>query len=239
MKISTQSDRYCPGDKPGSQRFNMGGRALFLTMLLALFSSFYGGAAAAFTQSDFVSFTLEGCRNDGTILLPIAGKFVCPDAAYTTGNLGKGWNELDLVPHRLTTKSGNQPNATTVYDVYVAGDGITNGKLGWDVLTSPVVNSAKSDASCTVSAGTQSTQGTAASPFGSGTDTVIYREWTIHQAKNTTCVFDYVQRLALGAHLYPGSSLQSYMFDQEGRRPLRFEEDHLHSGHPNLAPRTQ
>src|SRR5947209_6201212 len=39
-----------------------------------------------------VAFTLEGCRNDGTISLPNgSGKYICPDAAYTTGNLGKNW----------------------------------------------------------------------------------------------------------------------------------------------------
>jgi uncharacterized repeat protein (TIGR01451 family) len=174
------------------------------------------GTAQAFTQSDFVSFTLEGCRNNGSISLPNgSGQFICPDAAYTTGNLGKGWNELDLVPHRLTTTSGNQSNATTDYDVYVAADYQTSGHLGYDVISVPTVNPV-SDASCTVSAGPQATDGSAQNPFGGGTDVVIYRQLTIHQAKNTTCVFDYFQRLALGSHLYPGSSLQSYMFDQVG-----------------------
>ncbi|MGE5375997.1 MAG: hypothetical protein ACM3XO_13145, partial [Bacteroidota bacterium] len=172
--------------------------------------------ALAFTQSNFISFTLEGCRNDGSITLPIGGQFICPDAAYTTGNLGKGWNELDLVPHRLTTSSGNQSGVTTDYSVYIAADYQTSGKTGYDVISVPTVNIAKSDASCSVSAGAQSTQGSTGSPFGGGTDVVIYRELTIHQAKNTTCVFDYYQRLALGSHLYPGSSLQSYMFDQAG-----------------------
>ena len=38
-----------------------------------------------------VSFTLEGCRNDGSITLPNAsGQYVCPDGVYTSGNLGKG-----------------------------------------------------------------------------------------------------------------------------------------------------
>src|SRR5512140_1103721 len=115
--------------------------------------------ALAFTQSNFISFTLEGCRNDGTITLPIGGKFICPDAAYTTGNLGKGWNELDLVPHRLTTSAGTQGGVTTDYDVYVAADYQTSGKTGYDVISVPTVNTAKSDASCTVSAGPQSTQG--------------------------------------------------------------------------------
>jgi hypothetical protein len=174
------------------------------------------GAAEAFTPSNHVSFTLEGCRNDGSIVLPIGGKFICPDAAYTTGNLGKGWNELDLVPHRLTTDSGNQTGTTTTYDVYIADDYQTGGKTGYDVISVPVVNTAKSHASCTVSAGAQSTQGSAGSPFGGGTDVVIYRQLTIHQDTNTKCVLDWFQRLALGAHLYPGSSLQSYMFDQAG-----------------------
>lgn len=173
-------------------------------------------AAMAFTEGVHVGTTLEGCRNDGTIVLPIGGKFVCPDAAYTTGNLGKGWNELDLVPHRLTTSLGSQTTATTDYDVYVAGDGITSGKVGWDVVSIPVVNTAKSDASCSVTAGSQLTQGDATTPFGGGTDTVIYRQVSIHQDKGTTCVFDYYQRLALGAHLYPGSSLQSYLATSEG-----------------------
>src|SRR5262245_47785680 len=78
--------------------------------------------AQAYTPSSHVQFTLEACRNNGTITLPIGGLFVCPDAAYTTGNLGKGWNELDLVPHRLTTQTGNQNGTTTDYNVIVAAD---------------------------------------------------------------------------------------------------------------------
>ena len=31
------------------------------------------GGAATFTNSNHVNFTLEGCRNDGSITLPIAG----------------------------------------------------------------------------------------------------------------------------------------------------------------------
>src|SRR5512135_1626002 len=175
------------------------------------------GVAFAFTESAHIQFNLQACRNDGTITLPNgSGQFICPDAAYTSGNLGKGWNELDLVPHRLTTTAGTQAGVTTDYDVYIAADYQTNGKTGYDVISVPVVNTAKSDASCTVSAGPQSTQGSASSPFGGGTDVVVYRDLTIHQNAGTTCVFDYYQRLALGAHLYPGSSLQSYLFQQAG-----------------------
>src|ERR1051326_1091112 len=85
-------------------------------------------AYAQFTQSNFISFTLEGCRNNGNITLPNgSGQYICPDAAYTTGNLGKGWNELDLVPHRLITSAGQQSGVTTTYDVYVAADNQTSG----------------------------------------------------------------------------------------------------------------
>ena len=195
---------------------------LIARCLSALFAAvLWGGGAGtafAFTEGVHVGSTLEGCRNNfggqPLVTLPIAGKFICPNAAYVTGNFGH-WFELDLVPHRLTTSLGGQAAATTDYDVYIAGDAITSGKIGWDVITVPVVNPV-SDASCSVSAGVQSTLGTAASPFGGGTDTVIYRQLTIHQAKNTTCVFDWVQRLALGSHLYSGSSLQSYLAVQEG-----------------------
>ncbi|WP_242342130.1 hypothetical protein [Anaeromyxobacter terrae] len=173
-------------------------------------------ALVAFTEGASVTLTLEGCRNDGSIILPINNKFVCPDAAYTTGNLGKGWNELDLVPFRLSSDLGNQTGATTDYDVYIAEDYMTSGHLGYDVISAPVVNLDESDASCTIVAGSQMTQGTATDPFGSGTDTVAYRQLTIHQAKGTTCVFDFNQRLALGSHLYPGSSLQAYLFTQAG-----------------------
>jgi VCBS repeat-containing protein len=172
------------------------------------------GSAHAFTPSAQAQFTLEGCRNDGNpvITLPDAnGKFICPDAAYSTGNLGKGWNELDLVPHRLTTTAGTQTGATTDYDVIVAADNKLGTKIGYDVVTVPVKNAAKSHSSCSVSAGAQSI----ATNVTGGVDDVIYRVLTIHQDKGTTCVFDYVERLALGAAQYSGSSLQSYMFEQD------------------------
>src|SRR3954464_6447010 len=75
------------------------------------------GAAADPSQ---INFTLEGCRNTGGIVLPNGGgNFICPDAAYTTGNLGKGWNELDLVPHRVTLRD---TSSTQNYSFIVAGD---------------------------------------------------------------------------------------------------------------------
>ena len=95
------------------------------------------------------------------------------------------------------------------------------------MISVPVVNTAKSHASCQlVDGGTQSTLGSVDEPFGGGTDVVIYRTLAIHQNKGTTCVFDYYERLALGAHMYPGASLQSYLAttgdtSREARRPSR------------------
>jgi uncharacterized repeat protein (TIGR01451 family) len=162
-------------------------------------------AAAATVAPNHVGIDLEGCRNGGSITLPIAGKFICPDAAYTSGNLGKGWNELDLVPHRVTTSSGTQAGTTTDYDFNITADGQDGGHPGYDLLTVPEVNAAKSDASCTVSSSAQG----AKTPGIGGTDTSIYRTLHVHQDKGTTCVIDWAERLALGSHLYPGSSLHS------------------------------
>src|SRR5690348_6378854 len=152
-------------------------RRTALLIVLALMASMvlWAPPSTAFPnasdESAHASFTLEACRLTAGTTLPIAGKFICPDTMYTTGNLGKSWNELDLVPHRVTTSLGTQEAATTDYKISVAADGITNGKVGYDVLSAPEVNVAQSHASCTVSAGATTTRGTAAAPFGGGTDT--------------------------------------------------------------------
>src|SRR5438477_4336858 len=176
-------------------------------------------AIATFINSNHVSFTLSACRlpdsnHDGIpdYTLPPGGKFVCNDADYTTGNLGKSWNELDLVPHRLTTQAGNQADATTDYNLIVAADNVTNGVTGYDVIDGFAINTAQSDASCSITS--TGAQGTTSGVTG-GADTVMYRTLGIHQDKGTTCVVDYYQRLALGARGYSGSSLQSYMFERE------------------------
>ena len=64
----------------------------------------------------------------------------------------------------------------------------------------------------TINSTTSGTSNKTTLSTGGGTDTVIYRDVTIHQDKGTTCVIDWYQRLALTSHLYSGSSLQSYMF---------------------------
>jgi hypothetical protein len=170
-----------------------------------------GNAAFATADPDSVAFTLEGCRNDGSITFPVLGPFICPDSAYTTGNLGKGWNELDLVPHRLFAKAGNSAPATQTYAMGVAADNLDAGHPGYDIMSPPVLNTALSDSSCTAAGFTgQQTL----SPGVGGTDASIYRILTITQNKSTTCVYDWYERLAIGSHLYPGSSLHTDALNQ-------------------------
>ena len=164
--------------------------------------------AMAATDPMHVGLTLEGCRNP-SVNLETTG-FVCADADYTTGNLGKTWNELDLVPHRLTSALGTQADATTTYTIGIAADGMDAGHPGYDVMSVPVVNTALSDASCAVIAGPQVT----ITPGVGGTDSSIGRLFTISQDKGTTCVFDWYERLALGSHLFPGSSLHTNRTNQ-------------------------
>jgi hypothetical protein len=164
------------------------------------------------TDPTQVSFTLDGCRNDGSITLPNGGgDFICPDAVYTSGNLGKGWNELDLVPYRLTTSAGNSAPSTQTYTVAVVVDNRDAGHPGYDVLSMPVLDTTLSSASCTaptVGAATILTPGLG------GIDQSLYRLVTITQAKNTDCIYDYYARLALGSHLFPGSSLHANLANE-------------------------
>src|ERR1041385_6166762 len=169
----------------------------FVVLAVLLFAS-----AALAQEPDHVNFAFEGCRNDGSILLPNgSGQFICPDKvpdmpnqdAYTGGELGKGWNELDLVLFRLTSdRKGNSDTPTYVVTV-AAGYLTAKNDPGYDVLSYPVVNAAKSDASCSVSAGAQSYQGDASNPYSKDVITAIYRDVTITQGAGTVCVIDWYQ----------------------------------------------
>src|SRR5690348_5116898 len=155
-------------------------------------------ASAQFVAPDHVNITLNGCRNDGSITLPNgSNQFVCPDADYTSGNLGKGWNELDLVPHRLITSRGSN-SSTASYNVIVAADYSLNNHLGYDVIFSdigasgPAVNESHTgDASCSA---TWTAEAVGPGITG-GADSTIYRVVTITQNPNTTCYIDYYERL--------------------------------------------
>jgi hypothetical protein len=181
-----------------------------LFMLFAIGGVF--GSEALATNPDHVNFTLDGCRNAGTITLPNgSGQFVCPDTVYTTGNLGKGWNELDLVPYRLTADAGNSAPSTQIYTIAVVLDNFEAGNPGYDVLSVPILNNDLSDMSC---AAPTVGQETILSPGLGGIDKSLYRLVTITQGKNTTCVYDFYGRLALGSHLFSGSSLHANLADE-------------------------
>jgi uncharacterized repeat protein (TIGR01451 family) len=185
---------------------------LSLGVLPAVLMATATSAAAATADPSSVNFTLEGCRNDGTITLPDSGgNFICPDSAYTTGNLGKGWNELDLVPFRITAQAGKSAPSTQTYALAIALDAFNAGRPGYDVISAPVLNTSLSDPSCT--ALTASDQQTL-SPGVGGIDKSIYRTLTITQPASTTCVYDWYGRLALGSHLFPGSSLHANLLNQ-------------------------
>ncbi len=185
-------------------------------------------------SSTGVSYTLEGCRNDGSIVLPNGdGDFICPDADYTTGNLGKGWNELDLVPHRATLTAGNSAPATQTYMFSFAADncntglgtsstcadGSTEGVQGYDYVSFPVLNTALSDASCAAPVSVSDPLGVMKPGIG-GETVSVFRDVVVTQLRKTTCVYDFYERLALGSHLYNGSSLHSYLVNPSGDKTV-------------------
>jgi hypothetical protein len=177
--------------------------------LLALFAGTISVAIPAVTAAaatyEGLSFRLQGCKGDAGQLPNGSGKFICPDAEYTDGNLGKGWNELDLVPHRVIIDAGTSAPASQTYKFDIAADNLNGTKVGYDFIENGV--EAVSAACQNVSVGPQQTLATGA------TTQAIYREITVTQAKNTTCQIDLYIRLGLGAHLYPGSSLHSNLLN--------------------------
>ncbi len=185
-----------------------------MTTMVALFAALAPTAftAAGATAPDSVSLALEGCRINASVTLPIGGKFVCPDALYTTGNLGKGWNELDLVPYRLTADAGNAAPASQSYSLTIVVDREDAGAPGYDFLSVPVLNDPLSDSSCDASPDVSAQL--VANPGLGGIDKSLYRDVTITQAENSTCVYDYYARLALGSHLFPGSSLHANLANE-------------------------
>ncbi|MGN6607630.1 MAG: hypothetical protein ACTHMS_11565 [Jatrophihabitans sp.] len=191
----------------------------------AVVTVFGAATAQGLTTGSGVSYTLTGCRNNGTIVLPSAGRFVCPTAAYTTGNLGKGWNELDLVPIRFEVSAGTSAGTSQTIGFSLAVDNCSaagatqstcTGTRGYDVLASddssgtPVLNTALSTGTC----GTLTSQ--APSYTTGGNATSLYRILTLTGiAKNSDCFYDAYARLALGSHGYPGSSLHFNLFNDQ------------------------
>src|SRR5919107_5403822 len=137
-------------------RFGVRARVVFFALLTcALMTGWAPQVASAASDPSHINFTLEGCRLDSTSTLPNAnGDFVCTDGEYTTGNLGKNWNELDLVPYRLTAQA---TGGAETYAVAITADREDAGAPGYDVISVPVLNTALSSGTCQLSAGPQQT----------------------------------------------------------------------------------
>jgi hypothetical protein len=196
-------------------------KLLSILAVVGLLLGMFGATAAApigvaAVAPDHITIQWGGCRGDATTAQYIPNPafdpnvtgstpFICTLPTYTNGNLGKGWNELDLVPQRLTLQSAS--NSNTDYDLRVTADALKSGVFGYDFITVPTINPTLSGAGCAITAvGAQ--QGTL-------TDT-IYRNITIHQPLNTICVVDVDFRLAVGSHLYPGSALHTHVTNENG-----------------------
>jgi len=156
-------------------------------------------------------FSLQGCRLE-------AGDFIeatttCEEAAYTPGNLGKEWAELDLVPYRLTVGSPVDQTFTIALaaDYKYFDDG--SEYLGYDVIGGVVLNAALSEGDCAIatSGGNQFSGDDAAG----GIDETIYQLVTITAGEDATCVFDLYMRLALGSHSFSGASLHAYTLEHD------------------------
>ena len=185
--------------------------AMLITALLALYFVPLGALPASATEP---ALGLEGCRGSAAEY-PANGPFVCPDDEYTPGNLQKLWNELDLVPFRVTSTasaSDDFPFTTTL-----AADYKDDGNTGYDFISEPVVNTDLSDDSCVI---TDIGPLLIDQPSLGGSDFTIRRDITWTQDPNTVCVFDYFQRLALGAAEYSGSNLQAYLGVDNGKKTV-------------------
>jgi hypothetical protein len=183
------------------------GSAIVLAITTA--STIITGSSPAFGDTLDVGYTLEGCRpgtfNQNTV--------TCADGDYTTGNLGKSWSELDLVPVRVTLN--NNGNSAETGTFVVAGD-YKNGAgtgTGWDVISVLSLDTVHSDAGCpAVTSGAQTI-----TPSGQGVggaDQTIYRKITATIPAHHECIYDYYMRLALGAHNFSGSSLQGNLWSE-------------------------
>src|SRR3954451_12484187 len=148
--------------------------AASLVTLLAL------AAPALAANPDHVSFTLEGCRLPVGATLP--SNVICVDSQYTTGNLGKSWNELDLVPYRLTADSNG---SAQTYTMAVALDAEDAGKPGYDLISVPVLNLSHSTSAAACQLVSVSGQ-KIMSPGMGGIDKTRYRELTIQQSAGAT-----------------------------------------------------
>lgn len=184
------------------------------------------------------SFDLEGCRldqstestYDPTATPPV---LVCDSLAtwptggdaYTDGNLGMQWNELDLVPHRFGSDSSGLVAASQTFQVIVGADNLVDDDpddlaIGYDRVVNFVLNEALSTGS---PADCQLTLigGNSFGDFGlGGSIEQVVQVLEITQTADTLCVWDFVERLALTSSNIPGSSNRSFIVAGTGAQSV-------------------
>lgn len=159
-------------------------------------------------SSSGTSFSIVGC-DGGASLVSTTAPYVCPDANYVRGNL-VGWQELDLLPIRVTASTTGSAPATQTYTIAPVVAFMNTGVPGFDFMSLPTLNKKLSSPSCNAPTVVPATgAGSTFSPGLNNADVSLYRLWTITQAASTTCVYDYFVRLAIGSSGYPGSSLHA------------------------------
>jgi hypothetical protein len=186
------------------------------------------------------SFDIEGCRLDKSseVTYDPPGTLVCdsgatwPDVSdsYTDGNLGKQWEELDLVPHRIGSNSAGLTTASDTFKIVIGADNLINEapaevKIGYDLIAEFVLNeglSTGSAAECVYSL----VGGNQIGDFGiGGADNQIVQVIEITQAADVRCVFDYVEQLAITSSKISGSSNQSYIVAGTGAQTVPIPSD--------------
>jgi hypothetical protein len=136
--------------------------------------------------------------------------FPATDDAYTNGNLGKNWNELDEVPHRF--KVANKTDVLQTFKVVVGGDNLVNPAttpptVGYDRITSIGLNSSYSSGGCSVTEVGVNQIG----DFGiGGADTQVVQVYSISLPASGECVFDTTFRLAIGSRFISGASNRAF-----------------------------
>ncbi|GAA5189667.1 prealbumin-like fold domain-containing protein [Ferrimonas gelatinilytica] len=191
--------------------------------------------------SNAYSFDFEGCNLDKsteTTYDPGNGVFYCdndyltdpgwPDTgdSYTDGNLGKQWEELDEVPHRIGTDSSGAASAET-YKIVIGGDNKivmdpTNLEIGYDRITVLGLVEELSDASCVVTEEGPNQIG----DFGiGGAYNQVVQVVEITQDPDTVCVIDTTFRLAIGSSLISGSSNRAFVVAGTGDQSIPIPSD--------------
>lgn len=179
-----------------------------------------------------INFTLEGCNINKMKLYELKNlqngygdtvpTYVCDysdqEPTYTTGNLGKGWAELDYVPHRVTVV--NQSTTETGNFVFTVGGDfrVKNNEsiFGWDQITELVLDPELSNDICKQNAGETTQELFIAKPGVGGVVSTLYRQVEVNNLlPGAVCVAHYNARLAIGSRYYTGSSLQSNLWNDQ------------------------